>query len=85
MRVIISPKAKRQVKKLSTVNRIVIVKKIRLLSDSIDYKSQNLKKLKGYENIYRLRVGTMRIIFKNNKDEIYIVSVGHRKDIYKSF
>lgn len=32
---------------------------------------------------YRFRIGDYRIVFDIKKDEIIIVAVGHRKDIYK--
>jgi mRNA interferase RelE/StbE len=42
-------------------------------------------KLKDYEDTYRLRVGSYRVIYEVNKiiKIIVIVKVGHRKDIYK--
>ncbi len=42
------------------------------------------KKLKG-EEAFRIRVGSYRIIYEidDNKIMISVVSVGHRKDIYK--
>lgn len=42
------------------------------------------KKLKG-EDAYRIRIGNYRIIYEIDDDKIIItvVSVGHRKDIYK--
>jgi mRNA interferase RelE/StbE len=42
------------------------------------------KKLKG-EDAYRIRVGDYRIIYEINDDRIIVtvVSIGHRKDIYK--
>jgi mRNA interferase RelE/StbE len=42
------------------------------------------KKLKG-EDAYRIRVGDYRIIYEIDNDEIIItvVSVGHRKEVYK--
>jgi mRNA interferase RelE/StbE len=42
------------------------------------------KKLKG-EEAYRIRIGDYRIIYEINDDIILVtvVSVGHRKDIYK--
>lgn len=42
------------------------------------------KKLKG-EDAYRVRVGSYRIIYEINDNKIIVtvVSVGHRKDIYK--
>jgi len=40
--------------------------------------------LKGYHNIYRLRVGDYRIIFEYIKDErtIKILKVGRREHVY---
>jgi len=42
------------------------------------------KKLKG-EDAYRIRVGDYRIIYEIDNDKIIItvVSVGHRKEVYK--
>ncbi len=42
------------------------------------------KKLKG-EEAYRIRVGVYRIIYEidNNRIIVTVVSVGHRKEIYK--
>ena len=45
----------------------------------------DIKTMKGYTNLYRLRIGTFRILFDINHNEkiIYIQSVGNRGDIYK--
>ena len=43
------------------------------------------KKLKGYSNLWRIRIGNYRIIYSID-DVILLVDVreiGHRKDIYK--
>ncbi len=32
---------------------------------------------------YRFRIGDYRVVFDIKKDEIIVISVGHRKDIYK--
>jgi len=39
-----------------------------------------LKKLRGYKDIYRVRKGKMRIIFKKTKTEINVISVERRSD-----
>jgi mRNA interferase RelE/StbE len=46
---------------------------------------KNLKKLTGYANYYRIRVGDYRIgcCFKSNTLEF--AAIDHRKDIYKYF
>ena len=43
------------------------------------------KKLKGYRNSYRIRVGDYRVIYEieDKMLRILIVAIGHRKDIYK--
>ena len=47
---------------------------------------QKLKKLKGHQTAYRIRVGDYRIgFFLLNQDTIEFVRVLHRKDIYSSF
>ncbi|PIP15013.1 hypothetical protein COX47_02030, partial [Candidatus Roizmanbacteria bacterium CG23_combo_of_CG06-09_8_20_14_all_35_49] len=43
----------------------------------------NEEKLSGYKNIYRMRVGEYRIVYQRTVNQIYIVLIGHRKDIYR--
>lgn len=45
----------------------------------------DIKPMKGYSGVFRLRVGTYRIIFEVNHLEkiVYIRSIGNRGDIYK--
>jgi len=45
----------------------------------------NLKKLKGEENIYRIRVGDYRIGIVIDKDTVIFERVLHRKEIYRCF
>lgn len=43
-------------------------------------------KLKGYSDLYKIRVGNYRIVYKKNSSNyIQITSVGHRKYIYKNY
>lgn len=41
------------------------------------------KKLKGYKDVYRFRVGDYRIVFRFSENEITLLFVKHRKDIYE--
>ncbi|MCL4357609.1 type II toxin-antitoxin system RelE/ParE family toxin [Patescibacteria group bacterium] len=45
------------------------------------------KKIKGSNNIYRIRQGTYRIVYQIYKDEllIIVIRVRHRKDAYRGF
>ena len=46
---------------------------------------KNLKKLKGYKNAYRLRVGNYRIGVFIEENTIEFARIAHRKDIYNLF
>jgi len=51
---------------------------------SLNWRNLNIKKLKGYQDIFRVRKGKIRIIFSKDKREIYIISIERRcEDTYK--
>jgi len=45
----------------------------------------HLKKLKGYKQFYRIRIGDYRIGLKIEKKTFIFSTIAHRKDIYKHF
>lgn len=45
----------------------------------------NLKKLRGYDSLYRIRLGDYRVGVEVVENEIIFTRFLHRKDIYKSF
>ena len=45
----------------------------------------NLKKLKGFRNAFRIRIGEYRLGIFIEKSTITFVRLVHRKDIYKVF
>jgi len=81
MKVILSPKAEKQLRKLQKISQIVLAKNIRNLRDKPKLNSG--KQLKGFKNIYRIRVGDFRIVYRKTRTDIYVVALGHRKDIYQ--
>jgi mRNA interferase RelE/StbE len=80
--ILIERYAQKQIMKLGKKAIPVIKAAIAGLSDNP--RPYGYKKLKG-EEAYRIRVGDYRIIYEINDDIIIVtvVSVGHRKDIYK--
>src|SRR3990167_782813 len=58
-----------------------IRKKLRSLRNS--YRETKKEKLSGYSDIFRIRVGQYRIVYRQKKGEIHIVLIAHRKDIYQ--
>lgn len=79
MKVIISPTAKKQLKSVGRAVQIILAKKIREFVISLTEE----QKLTGYRNLYRIRIGNYRIVYRRTHGEIYIVLIGHRKEIYR--
>jgi mRNA interferase RelE/StbE len=44
---------------------------------------QGAEKLKGYQRMYRMRIGDYRIVYEVAGDELIIIAVSHRKDVYR--
>lgn len=57
----------------------------RLIRAIIELPEGDIKKLKGMDELYRLRVGDFRIIFEKNDNELIIVviDIGNRGQIYR--
>lgn len=80
MKISISPLAEKRFKKLPKIDQIAVAQKIRSLSDE---KNLITEKLQGYKDIYRVRLGNYRIVYRKLIDSIYVILIGHRKDIYE--
>jgi mRNA interferase RelE/StbE len=57
----------------------------RIIKAIIELPEGDVKKLKGMDEIYRLRVGDFRVLFEKNDKElmIIIVEIGNRGQIYQ--
>lgn len=80
MKMILSPRAEKILRKLPKIDQIAIARKIRLFPQIKNIQQE--EHLKGFQNIYRVRIGDYRIVYRKNPSEIYIILIGHRKDIY---
>ena len=74
--------AQKQILKLD--KKVIPVIKMAIASLADNPRPFGYKKLKG-EDAYRIQVGDYRIIYEIEDDKIIVivVSVGHRKDIYR--
>lgn len=66
--------------KQDVANLIQLLKQIENLSEIT-----SIKKLSGFKNLYRIRLGNFRIGFRLDGDQIILIRILHRKDIYKYF
>ncbi len=78
-------------KSLDKITDSKVLRKIESIILSCENASQlsqipNIKKLTGFSNFYRIRVGNYRIGIELREDSILnFIIVTHRKDIYKKF
>lgn len=77
---VIKKRAKKFLDKLPMNEKKRVVAAIEKLPES-----ENVKRLKGYDGIYRLRVGDYRIIYTIDNGELIItvIDAGNRGQIYK--
>lgn len=80
--IIIKKKAKKFIDKLPVNERRRVVAAIERLPNGED-----IKKLKGYDDLLRLRVGDYRIIYTidNGKLIVYVIDIDNRGEIYKRY
>ena len=80
--IVFKKRAKKFIDGLPANERLRIVKAIEKLPDSGDIKS-----VKGYDELFRLRVGDYRIIYSvdNGRLVIMIIDAGNRGQIYKRY
>ena len=74
----------RALKDLNAMNQLL---QDRIVTKLNDYVKDPLKQAKKLSNTkmgdYRFKIGDYRAIFDINDEEIVILRIGHRKDIYK--
>jgi len=78
------PAASRQIAKLNKSIQARLKPKIKALANNP--RPDGAKKLQGYENRYRIRVGDYRIIYEiwDNALVVVVTEVGHRSSVYES-
>ena len=79
-------RAVRQLRAIPQPTALTILKALIPLGDDPRRPDSNVKKLAGYDDRYRLRVGDYRVIYDvmDGQLVILVVGVGHRRDIYRA-
>jgi len=79
----VSRTAEKQLKKLPPVDQRRITRAIMALADAPFPRGS--RKLSGYEDVFRVRVGRYRILYSVSGRSLIIIvlKIGHRKDIYR--
>ena len=82
-RIEVSATAEKQIRRLERDDQLRVLRAIRDLG--VRPRPRGSRKLRGYDDVYRIRVGTLRILYSVEPERILVIllKVGHRKDIYR--
>jgi mRNA interferase RelE/StbE len=87
MKVVLKNSFIKDIKKLTDLKTKSKLKEILISLENISniHDINNLEKIKGHSNFFRIRVGNHRIGVHFEDDNFELVRFLHRKDIYKYF
>jgi mRNA interferase RelE/StbE len=83
-RIEFSNKAYKYYKKIDTATRKRINNHLLILAENPRHSELDIKKLKGYKDTYRLRIGDLRLLY-SIEDKVLIITllkIGPRGDVY---
>ncbi|TAF76361.1 MAG: type II toxin-antitoxin system RelE/ParE family toxin [Bacteroidetes bacterium] len=85
MKIEISRKFYKDLKKINQVTQNELVEVIDKIEQENNISSLDIKKMIGYENYFRVRIGKYRLGIKITNECVYILRVAKRDEIYKIF
>ena len=79
----VSATAERQLREVPRADRGRLIEAIRALAT--DPRPRGCRKLQGYDDTFRIRVGVYRIIYAVHDRQLLIIvlKIGHRRDVYR--
>ena len=80
LQILLSHQAEKFLDKLNDKQVLIIINAIQGLAEKPP--KGDIKKLKGYVNEKRLRIGTIRIVFKIKDDIVFVSDIDFRGNIY---
>ncbi len=77
--------AKREFDHLPSKTQEKVIDAMQFLSSNPYSELLKIKKLKGAESLYRIRLGDYRIVYEVKKDllVVIVIKIGHRKEVYR--
>ena len=79
----ISRSAEKQLKKLAREDQVRVAEAILPLADKP--RPRGARKLSGYDNVFRIRVGHYRVLYSisDRRVVVIILKIGHRRAVYR--
>ena len=83
-RIEVSATAEKQIRKLRREDQLRVLRAIQPLAT--EPTPPGSRKVRGYQDVYRIRVGTYRILYRvaGRRLLIIILKICHRREIYRS-
>jgi mRNA interferase RelE/StbE len=83
-RIEVSATAEKQIRKLPRDDQIRVLRAVRPLATEPN--PPGSRKVRGYDDVFRIRVGTYRILYRVHGKRLLIIilKIGHRREIYRS-
>jgi mRNA interferase RelE/StbE len=81
-KVFLEKKVEKKLKEIENKSRKLVLKRLKILEKGFA-RELDIKKLKGFKNHYRLRVGKFRILFYLAGDKIIIYRIAPREVVYE--
>lgn len=85
IQLLFTTQAEKQLAKLDKNNRLRIIASLDRLREA--YPVGDMRKMQGYDDLWRLRVGDYRIVMQIDlvtaTITITVIRVGHRKEVYR--
>ena len=77
--------AKKEFDKLAAAMQEKVLDAVTLLAHNPFSELLKIKKLKGADQLYRLRIGDYRVVYEVRQQilRIVVITIGHRKDVYR--
>ena len=85
IQILFTAQAEKQLAKLEKATRLRIINALNRLRET--YPAGDMRKMQGYDDLWRLRVGDYRIVMQVDLltavITITVIRVGHRKEVYR--
>ncbi len=83
-RIEVSATAERQIRRLRREDQVRVLRAIRSLAT--EPTPPGSRKIRGYDDLFRIRVGNYRILYRvtGRRLVIIILKIGHRREIHRS-
>ena len=77
--------ARKEFERLPAKLRVRVVEALNILSQNPHSEFLRVKKLKGAEELYRIRIGDHRLVYEVRDERlvVIVVKIGHRRDVYR--